>query len=248
MQLIRALLCCALLLTASVARADSPTRAVTPRGAAVEVIAERPAGAGPFPAVILAAGAGYHMRLPIMEQTARALVAQGIAVYRFDWAYRVAGTDPARQPADHSAEIEDMQTVVALARQDPRIDRSRLVAGGKSLGSIIAWQVLRRDPELKGGLFLTPPCRRANADAGAGNFPGLDAEPRSRLWIVGDTDPLCPVPSFHRLFAAGGQPDRVVVLSGDHSFEVPDQPARNARTLDLVARLAADFVATLLRR
>jgi hypothetical protein len=64
------------------------TTLVTPRGAPIQVIADRPPGKGPFPTVVLGSGATYHQRLPILAETAKALVRNGVAVYRFDWAAR----------------------------------------------------------------------------------------------------------------------------------------------------------------
>lgn len=247
MQLIRCLLGCVLVLVSVGVHADEAIKIATPRGAAIEVIAEKPSGRGPFPAVVLAAGAGYHMRLPIMQQAAEALLAQGIAVYRFDWAYRVAGTAYAAQPRDRSAEIEDMRTVVALARRDTEIDGSRMAVGGKSLGSIVAWQVLRATPELRGGILLTPVCSQPNAgDAATANYPGMSTEQRPRLWVLGDSDALCPVQVFHRFIAAGGQADRIAVISGNHGFEMPDHRERDQQTLDLALHLMTDFASTLL--
>ncbi|MFT3964413.1 MAG: alpha/beta fold hydrolase [Sphingobium sp.] len=226
------------------ARASGPARVTTPRGAAIEVIAEKPAGKGPFPAVILAAGSAYDMRRPIIEQVARALLGQGIAVYRFDWAYQVAGTPFAAQPKDRLAEMEDMRTALALAEKDADIDHGRIAVAGKSLGSVIAWQVLRAAPEVKGALLLTPVCAPGNA--AADHYPGLSGEDRPRLWIIGDADPVCPLPLWERFIAEGGKGERIAVISGDHVYRTAGVPERDARAADLLARLAADFAATLL--
>jgi hypothetical protein len=246
-KLFNSLLVLALGMGSAGAHAEESIEVATPRGAMVEIIAEKPAGPGPFPAVVIASGAGYDMRQPIIRQAAEALLSQGIAVYRFDWAYRVAGTEYSAQPKDRSSEIEDMRTVLALARQDPGIDTTRIAVGGKSLGSIIAWRLLREDSELKGALLLTPPCSRPDLDdAGRTNFPALEAEQRSRLWIVGDIDPLCPVTKFHRFMSAGVQADRTAVVSGDHNYRSPDRPERDQPTLDLVLHIVSDFASTLL--
>lgn len=237
-----------LLMTASVASAaDEAVRIATPRGATIELIVEKPQGRGPFPAVILGSGSGYSMRGPILQRVAHDLVAQGIAVYRLDWAYRVAGTPFADQPRDKKAEIEDMRTALALAQNDPAIDRTRIALAGKSLGSVIAWQLLRLTPDVKGAILLTPVCDpEENPEAPARFYPELGAEKRPRLWIVGDVDPVCPVPLFHRYIADGGASDRVAVVAGNHSYQSPDHPGRDKRALDLAAQLTVDFALTLL--
>lgn len=236
-----------LIWSAAPAAAQDGIKVPTPRGAAIEVIVEKPAGNGPFPAVIFGSGSGYNMRQPILEQVAHALVAKGIAVYRLDWAYRVAGTPFAAQPRDKLAEIEDMRTALRLAQNDPSIDRTRILLAGKSLGSVIAWKLLRITPEIKGAILFTPVCDpKENPDAPAGFYPDLGAEQRQRLWIMGDVDPVCPVPLFHRYLADGGAADRLAVISGNHSYQSPDHPGRDQRALDLAAQLAVDFALTLL--
>lgn len=228
--------------------ADAVTVA-TPRGANISVIAEKPAGAGPFPAVVIGSGSGYDMNKPLLEQTARALLARGIAVYRFDWAYQVAGTKFAAQPKDRKAEIEDMNTVLAIARRDTAIDGKRIAVAGKSLGSIIAWRVLRATPNLKGALLLTPVCSRPPeiADASAASYPDLAQETRPLGWILGDTDPACPTTTLYRFVAGATGPARIVALAGDHSFEVAGaDTAHNTRNIALAAQLAADLAGALL--
>jgi len=95
----------------------------------LDLIADFPPGGGPFPAGVLAPGEGYHMRLPAMERTAEALVAQGHAVYRFNWAYW--SREPKGKPAaDLSSELDDIRRVLAAARSDRRVaaDSSRSAA------------------------------------------------------------------------------------------------------------------------
>lgn len=108
-----AALCVALVSTS--ARADA-IRVSTPRGAAIEVLEDKPDGAGPFPAVVLASGSHYPMRSAILERVARSLVADGVAVFRFDWAYSVKDPVHGSQSKDRVPEIEDMTAVLNLAR------------------------------------------------------------------------------------------------------------------------------------
>jgi predicted alpha/beta-hydrolase family hydrolase len=115
----------------------------TPRGAVLEVIAELPPGPGPFAAVVLAPGQGYHMNLPAIEQPAKRLLAQGVAVYRFNSAYFSRTSQSGSPSEDLSREIEDLATVIARVRSEPRIDQRKVSVGGKSLGSVVAWRLLR---------------------------------------------------------------------------------------------------------
>ena len=243
-----------LLLTAR-ASASDPLRLTTSRGAVIDVLEDRPSGPGPFPALVLGSGAGYTMKLPILERLAQALTADGIAVFRFDWAYHVKDPERGVPSKDRAAEIDDMNAVVALARKQQWVDGSRIAVGGKSLGSIIAWRVLRGTPDLKGALLLTPVCSPPGPTpiAPETNYPDLGKEGRASVWVLGDRDPVCKDPVLYRFLAEAGGPARIAVLEGNHSFEDgaltdPLVAARAQRAIDLVSRVSADFAASLLAR
>jgi predicted alpha/beta-hydrolase family hydrolase len=223
----------------------------TSRGARIEVLAEfPPGGAVPVAAVVLASGANYAMRQPLMEATARELLARGIAVWRFDWAY--ATRQPPGRPSDDLAdEVQDMRTVVDKARHDPRVAAGRLFVAGKSLGSGVAWQLMASDPALAGAVLLTPVCSEKRGDTVSSvadvNYPGITNERRPLLFIAGDHDPLCESAMLYRFAATAGGPARVAVLGGNHGLEQPGRTGEaareaNRRAADRVGQLVADFI------
>lgn len=226
-------------------------------GERLATIVETPPGDGPFPAVVLAPGQGYHMSLPALEKTAQALVNQGIAVVRFNWAYFTA--QPRRQPSeDLSLELQDLQAVIAATRAHPKVLAGSITVGGKSLGSLVAWQAFRRDPELKSVLLLTPVCSRATkgvSDAvseAEQNYPGFRTEVRPSLWVSGNKDPFCPSVVLYSFVAFSKSVARVAIVGGDHSYEDRTLPAPEAevarqRNLAVVGALAAGFVGELAR-
>lgn len=235
------------------ARAEALT-VTTPRGAKLQAVADFPPGPGPFPAIVLAPGQGYHMARPALERTARRLVAQGVAVYRFDWAYFSAGPKPGAPSPDLADELQDLTAVLAAAAAEPRVDPGRLSVGGKSLGSVLAWRALAADRSLCSGLLLTPICSQVRPgkpvpDAVADeNYPGLAAEHRPLLFIAGDQDPLCSPAVLYRFAADSSGSARVAIVGGDHSFENRAFTGAAAdefrtRNTESVARLAADFIA-----
>lgn len=234
------------------ARADA-LGLTTPRGAKVEAVVDFPAGPGPFPAVVLAPGQGYPMTQPALAQTAKRLVDQGVVVYRFNWAYFTRTPLGGGPSADLALELEDLSAVLAVARAEPRVDRSRLSVGGKSLGSIVAWRAFSADPSLRSGLFLTPVCSRSAKGqsppipVAEQNYPGISAERRPIAFILGDRDPLCAPSVLYRFAANAAGPARVAVVGGDHSFEnrtVTGAAADQARdrNINAVAQLAAIFI------
>lgn len=229
----------------------------TPRGAPIDVVAEFPSGAGPFPALILAPGQRYPMGRPILERVARSALACGVAVVRFDWAYLSA---PAGQPSEGLAlEQEDMLAVLDWARRDARLAEDRLFVGGKSMGSVVAWRLFAAQPRLCGALLLTPLCTRLERAGGAAlavgseNYPGLGLEARPLFLLTGDRDPQCAAADLYRLAAQAAGPARVTVLGGDHGLidgagSEAGHDRSEARNAELAGTLAADFIATVLRR
>ncbi len=116
----------------------STEKIIKPDDKIVEVLAEFPAGAGPFPALILAPGLRYHMHRPVIAQIASHLLSQGFAVFRFNWAFYTADS-AGGQPEDNlAAELQDMLLVLKLARNDDRVQQEQISVAGKSFGSIVA--------------------------------------------------------------------------------------------------------------
>jgi predicted alpha/beta-hydrolase family hydrolase len=245
-----ALAVAALMLAGAVAA--QPQVVTTSSGNRIQVQFDFPPGNGPFPAIVLAPGQGYHMQLPALEQTARAIVGQDIAVFRFNWAYYTL-TPQGTPSADLSDEVDDFMAILLIARADPRVDKNKVSVGGKSLGSVVAWRVFSSDPTLVGALLMTPVCSRlpggeppplAILDQ---TYPGFQRERRPVSLIVGDADPLCATSILYASAANHRGALRVNVVGGDHSFENRSLPAPVAdearrRNIDAVAALAAGFV------
>jgi predicted alpha/beta-hydrolase family hydrolase len=226
-------------------------RLTTPRGAMVEVIVDLPPGEGPFPALVLAPGQGYHMALPALQETSRRLVTHGVAVYRFNWAYFTKNPNILEPSSDLSNELQDLQTVISLARANPRIAQQNLFIGGKSLGSLVAWRALVKDNSIHGGLFLTPVCVDLKSSEAAPNaeinYPGLSEEHRPIAFIAGDHDPLCSPPVLYRFASKAGGSARVAIVGGDHSFETPRltgsaQANASERSIAAVGDFAVNFI------
>lgn len=226
-------------------------RVATPRGASLHVIAGFPAGAGPFPTVILAPGSGYHMSMPILEDVAKQLVAHGMAVYRFNWVYFTA--EPKGKPStDLVLELQDMSAVLAVARSDARVAKDRVFVAGKSLGTGVAWSLLSSDKAIRAAVLLTPVCSRTKDGAlvseAEENYPGITAERRPLLFVAGEQDPLCAPSVLYRFAATAAGPTRVAVIGGDHSFAEPavsgaaGEVAKQSNT-QLAGLLVANFVA-----
>lgn len=84
------------------------------RPISIETIETIPKGAGPFPVVVLAPGAGSDMRQPFAERLAKALVARHIAVIRFNRSYFTANPKGHASPC-LTDEIDDMKAAIISA-------------------------------------------------------------------------------------------------------------------------------------
>ncbi|MCA3024865.1 MAG: hypothetical protein ING60_09590 [Rhodocyclaceae bacterium] len=230
-----------------------PISIATTSGGKISAIADFPVGDGKHPAIVLAPGQGYHMTLPAMESTAKALVEQGIAVFRFNWTYFSA--EPKGQPSeDLSKELQDLLAVLAAARKHPRVLAQSLSVGGKSLGSLVAWRAFASDQQLRSALLLTPVCSRVPKGEtkpkpeAKDNYAGFDSERRPSLWISGDKDPLCAAAVMYAFAATSPGAARVAIVGGDHGYEnrqLPQAAAEVAskRNITAVSVLASSFVA-----
>lgn len=225
-------------------------RANTPRGSPVEMLVDIPDGPGPFPALVLAPGQGYHARLPLLERISKELIARGVAVIRFNWAYFSKDGNKGKPADDLSTEVEDMEAVLSETRKLARIDSQRVAVAGKSLGSLVAWRVFRTDATLRSAALLTPVCidmtSDSRRDATLTNHPDMAANTRPLLLLAGDADALCPVRFLYGAAATIRGGARVVVVGGDHGFatKVGKNAAQDSEeNMALAIRAAADFVA-----
>uniref|UniRef100_UPI004036AADF alpha/beta hydrolase family protein n=2 Tax=Methylophilus sp. TaxID=29541 RepID=UPI004036AADF len=226
----------ALMLASLPAKAADPVTVTTPRGAPITVVANFPEGPGPFTTVILGPGTGT-MKQKINDVVERELLKNNIAVYRFEWAFYVKDKNNKPSDTDRSPELEDFSTVVALAKADKHVDPKAIIVGGKSRGTVIAWQILRNDPTLKGILQLTPVCSKEGYTADQ-LYPDLASERRPSLWIAGDADSACNIKTLYGFLAKAGGTARAAIVTGDHGL------AGDA-TSHLTAEFSADFIKTL---
>jgi dienelactone hydrolase len=134
---------------------------------------------------------------------------------------------------ERAPEIEDLSTVVALAKAEARVDPSNILIGGKSRGTIIAWRVLRADPGLKGVVQLTPVCSKEGFTP-AQLYPDLEKEHRPSLWVSGDADPACQSRTLYGFLAGGSPGARIDSLRGDHGLA-------SEATSALAAAIVVDF-------
>ena len=117
----------------------------------------RPAGRGPFPAVLFLHGfTGSKVeahRLFVLQ--ARALAAAGIAALRFD--FRGSGDSAGEfQEMTVAGECADARAAIRWLRKQPSVDRARIGLLGFSLGGLVAAFTLEAERSIKTAAFWSP--------------------------------------------------------------------------------------------
>jgi uncharacterized protein len=121
-----------------------------------------PAGAGPFPAVVLVHGSGPNDRDETFgpnkpfKDLALGLASRGIAVLRYDkrtkvYAAKMAGV-AGMTVKDET--IDDALAAAAVLRAQPRIDPVRVFVLGHSLGGMLVPRIAAADPKLAGVIVM----------------------------------------------------------------------------------------------
>ncbi|MDZ4122391.1 MAG: alpha/beta family hydrolase [Candidatus Cloacimonadaceae bacterium] len=184
-----------------------------------------PESAELFPCLIICPGRGYHKDLPLIRDLASRAGEEGFAVVRFNWSFFSAKTQPS---ADGAMELADIDAALQQAKMIPGVDTTRIYIAGKSMGSVFGYHAFHKNPELFGCLLLTPLIPESGM--GKAYYPGLDAEERKVVFILGDKDVHnCSLPNLYEYLAETGKSIPVVVLAGAHSFEdtAPGSDAQN---------------------
>jgi predicted alpha/beta-hydrolase family hydrolase len=236
------------------------TQVKTPRGASVNVAISVPESrvAGKRPAVILAPGQGYHMELPLMKDLADKLAAGGVLAFRFDWNYYSQKGQPSN---DLSREVEDMQSVLDLAKADARVDAGQIAIAGKSMGSVVAFRVFNRNPAAKGLVLLTPLCSSPTDEKGNAlpspratgplNYPGLTEFTKPVVLALGNADPACFVPTLYDWLKGTKGNVVTVVAGGDHGMNVVSsnvEDPKNAANISSTIQIVAHWVKLILEK
>lgn len=208
-----------------------------------------PQGMEKVPAVLIAPGRSYHRGAPLIEGLASLAPANGWASLRFDWRYYSADPKQGKPSKELVSEREDLAAAAAFLRAHPRIDASRIVVVGKSLGSVVAGQVFAEDGGFRAVMLLTPVCTDPSSTP---RYYGRRADDkRPIVMVLGDADPACPLLALQDWARGERTPVAIVTLPGDHGFHVESGPKaspRDERNVRQATAIAAHWIADILER
>ena len=126
-----------------------------------------PAGAGPFPAVVLVHGSGPNDRDETIgpnkpfKDLALGLASRGIAVLRYEKRSKVYGAKMAGLAGMTVKDevLDDAAAAAAMLRSQPRIDPARVFVLGHSLGGMLVPRIAAADAKLAGVIVMAGPAR-----------------------------------------------------------------------------------------
>lgn len=129
----------------------------TSEGQQVVGIWHRPAGAGPFPAVLLLHGFTGHKGEAhrLFVQAARALAAGGMAALRID--FRGSGDSAGEfHEMTIAGELADARAALRFLRDLPDVDAGRIGVLGMSMGGMVTAFLLAEEPALRAAVLWNP--------------------------------------------------------------------------------------------
>jgi predicted alpha/beta-hydrolase family hydrolase len=204
---------------------------------------------GDGPLVVLAHGAGSGPDSDVLQAATAALAGIGCATATFAFGYRAAGRRaPDPMPRLLAAWRAALTAVVhATDHHGPVILAGRSM-GGRCASLLAAGEDGGAPVRCDGLLLIAYPLRAAAQPPGAerlrtSHWPALAVPVR---FVVGDRDPLCPLPLLDQQRALLPDSAVHVVAGADHSLRVR---ARDGRTRDQVlaqvGRAAVDAVTAM---
>ena len=193
--------------------------------------------------LVLAPGAGADMKHEFMVAVTGELTGRGLRVVRFNFLYAEQG----RKSPDRAPVLEDtFRSVVEHVRGFTT--GQPLFLGGKSMGGRIASQVVAKDVDCTGlvylGYPLHPPGRpdRIRDDH-------LYRIERPMLFVEGTRDPFCPIDTLQEVRKRIPDSTLVLIDDGDHTFKVRKASGRTTpEAWTEVASAAAGWMLAHARR
>lgn len=244
----RTLLAITFLAAASVASADRTVQVSWGDKKRVNAVISYPKSGGKAPLLMIASGRSGGMNTSIIKGLADKANRDGLVVARFDYAYYAAKGEPTTGLTDETTQFK---AVLAEALKDPKVDSSRVVLAGKSLGSVVAHRAFMEVPSYLGEVLLTPVI--PTVDDGERLYPGLVLAKRPTVVVIGNADTdNAPLGTVYNFFKDASRKIMVDIVAGDHSYQVTTgtdsaSQMRNRMNADAALEMAQYWVRNITR-
>jgi predicted alpha/beta-hydrolase family hydrolase len=204
--------------------------------------------------LIICPGSGYHKDLPLIRDLAKYGIENDISVLRFNWPYFTEK----RKPSDkYQEELESIDAMIRLAKNDPRIDSTRIYLAGKSLGSVLAYRAMINKnissdstdifrKEIKALILLTPIF--PNVETAEQYHPHFKKFNQDCLIVVGKNDhDNCDIKALSSIIDSFENKIDVIISGGDHSFNLEAYQEGvnseiNNRQVDFISQQVIDWI------
>ena len=199
----------------------------TERGDVIEAQLHTPKNIqGKVAAILIAPGKGYHMELPLVKQLAEKAAENNIISLRFNWHFF---TSNGTSSEDLSKEVKDMTAALKYLKSLPKVDTYKIMVAGKSLGSVVAYKMFKRNPYLLSLYLLTPLCTWHWDEQGKQvypfpigemKYPKLNDELRPVHITLGNKDVLCMPEMLYDFLKVSNGNISTTVFGGDHGMNL----------------------------
>lgn len=206
------------------------------------------------PLLVVAPGQSCNARRPLFEAIESAARAQGIGLLRLEWSYCANPEGQRRPSADYAAERQDIERALSWASAQASLQKRQLLLAGKSMGSLVSYQVFQQSSQLKGLGLLTPVCSYDSDEQGqplnpplnqmSENYPELAKVTRPTLISLGSQDSLCHLPYLYQAIQASQPNLSLQIFGGGHSLQILN--AQNQENAPATARNLAAFANSLI--
>jgi predicted alpha/beta-hydrolase family hydrolase len=175
---------------------------------------------------------------PLLDSIQRRLTERKILTLRFPMPFMAAGK---RRPDDLRVMTLTYQAAVGTLSLDPTAAPAHVFAGGKNLGAQVATQAASSRMRLEGLFFLGFPLHKQD-DPSEVRAERLYRLINPLLFIQGEHDRNCDLPTLRQTLARVGAPVQLHVVAGaDHGLRVSKKSGRSPEQ-------AQDEIVTTLER
>lgn len=90
------------------------------------------------------------------------------------------------------------------------------------------------DGQVKASTLLTPICRQLGEEGQNAIYPGLLQSEKPTVLVLGNRDPLCPLPSLYKWLGSANKNVSTLVFGGNHGMQIsPDTNTLNTQNEQL---------------